>query len=145
MKKSDTPDPAGATASELIDKRIAELGDWRGKVLAKVRALIHEAVPEVIEEWKWRGTPVWSHAGIICTGESYKTYIKLTFAKGASLDDPARLFNASLEGNARRAIDIHEDAKIDEDALKALIVAAAVTNASKKPARPKKPAGDKAQ
>jgi hypothetical protein len=130
--------PSTASASDLIDARIADLGDWRGKTLARMRALIHEAVPEVVEEWKWRGTPVWSHAGIICTGETYKTYVKLTFAKGASLDDPKGLFNSSLEGNTRRAIDIHEDAKIDEAALKALIAAAATLNSVKKPARTKK-------
>ncbi|MAN77354.1 DUF1801 domain-containing protein [Pelagibacterium flavum] len=130
--------PSTASASELIDARIADLGDWRGKTLARVRALIHEAVPEVLEEWKWRGTPVWSHAGIICTGETYKTYVKLTFAKGASLDDPKGLFNSSLDGNTRRAIDIHEDAEIDEAALKALFAAAATLNSLKKPARTKK-------
>ncbi|WP_421952244.1 DUF1801 domain-containing protein [Pelagibacterium sp.] len=138
-RSSDTQAaPSGASASELIDARIADLGDWRGHTLARVRALIHEAVPEVIEEWKWRGTPVWSHAGIICTGETYKTYVKLTFAKGASLDDPRGLFNSSLEGNTRRAIDIHEGAKIDGPALKALIAAAATLNSVKKPARTRK-------
>jgi|TARA_A100001391_G_scaffold119236_2_gene81133 hypothetical protein len=143
MKKSpQTSENTQADATRLIDARIADLGDWRGKALARVRALIHEAVPEVLEEWKWRGTPVWSHAGIICTGETYKTYVKLTFAKGASLDDPKGLFNSSLEGNMRRAIDIHEGAEIDEDAFKALITAAAALNAVKKPARSKKPAKD---
>ncbi|WP_338608253.1 DUF1801 domain-containing protein [Pelagibacterium nitratireducens] len=143
MKKSpQTSENTQADATRLIDARIADLGDWRGKTLARVRALIHEAVPEVLEEWKWRGTPVWSHAGIICTGETYKTYVKLTFAKGASLDDPKGLFNSSLEGNMRRAIDIHEGAEIDEDAFKALISAAAALNAVKKPARSKKPATD---
>lgn len=143
MKKSpQTSENTQADATRLIDARIADLGDWRGKTLARVRALIHEAVPEVLEEWKWRGTPVWSHAGIICTGETYKTYVKLTFAKGASLDDPKGLFNSSLEGNMRRAIDIHEGAEIDEDAFKALISAAAALNAVKKPARSKKPAKD---
>lgn len=143
MKKSpQTSENTQADATSLIDARIADLGDWRGKTLARVRALIHEAVPEVLEEWKWRGTPVWSHAGIICTGETYKTYVKLTFAKGASLDDPKGLFNSSLEGNMRRAIDIHEGAEIDEDAFKALISAAAALNAVKKPARSKKPAKD---
>jgi hypothetical protein len=107
--------------AQLIDARIAELDDWRGETLARVRALIHEADPEVAEEWKWRGVPVWEHDGIICTGETYKAVVKLTFAKGASLDDPAGLFNSSLEGNVRRAIDIHEGEAIDEDALKALI------------------------
>ena len=143
MKKSpQTSENTQADATCLIDARIADLGDWRGKTLARVRALIHEAVPEVLEEWKWRGTPVWSHAGIICTGETYKTYVKLTFAKGASLNDPKGLFNSSLEGNMRRAIDIHEGAEIDEDAFKALISAAAALNAVKKPARSKKPAKD---
>ncbi|HCO55529.1 MAG TPA: hypothetical protein DIT93_10985 [Pelagibacterium sp.] len=143
MKKSpQTSENTQADATRLIDARIADLGDWRGKTLARVRALIHEAVPEVLEEWKWRGTPVWSHAGIICTGETYKTYVKLTFAKGASLNDPKGLFNSSLEGNMRRAIDIHEGAEIDEDAVKALISAAAALNAVKKPARSKKPAKD---
>lgn len=112
-------------ASAAIDEKIAALGDWRGATLAKVRALIHEAVPDVVEEIKWRGTPVWSHNGIICTGETYKAYVKLTFLKGASLPDPAGLFNASLEGNARRAIDIHEDDMPDAKAFKALIEAAA--------------------
>ena len=119
-------------ASELIDERIAELGDWRGKTLAYVRALIHKADPEVVEEWKWRGVPVWSHGGIICTGESYKAVIKLTFANGAALDDPARLFNASLEGNTRRAIDLHENAVIDEAAFIALIRAAVALNTARR-------------
>jgi hypothetical protein len=123
---------AGGTPSDLIDGRIKELGDWRGEMLARVRALIKEADPEVIEEWKWRGVPVWEHAGIICTGETYKSVVKLTFAKGASLDDPSRLFNSSLEGNMRRAIDIPEGGKIDEKALKALIGAAVALNLSKK-------------
>lgn len=118
----------GLTASELISKRIAELGDWRGDTLSRMRTLIHEADPDVVEEWKWRGTPVWSHDGILCTGESYKTIVKLTFAKGASLKDPARLFNSSLEGNVRRAIDIHEDEKVDEAALKALFREAVTVN-----------------
>lgn len=115
-------------ASHLIDVRIAELGDWRGETLARMRALIHEAVPEVIEEWKWRGVPVWSFAGILCTGETYKAVVKLTFAKGASLDDPAKLFNASLEGNTRRAIDIRESETIDAEAFKTLLRAAAELN-----------------
>jgi len=115
-------------ASHLIDVRIAELGDWRGKTLARMRALIHEAVPEGIEEWKWRGVPVWSFAGILCTGETYKAVVKLTFAKGASLDDPAKLFNASLEGNTRRAIDIREGETIDAEAFKTLLRAAAELN-----------------
>jgi hypothetical protein len=117
-----------ASPSRLIDARIKELGDWRGKTLARVRALIKEADPEVIEEWKWRGVPVWSHAGIICTGETYKNVVKLTFLKGASLTDPSSLFNSSLEGNARRAIDIHDGDKLDEKALKALIRAAVALN-----------------
>jgi hypothetical protein len=117
--------------SALIDARIKELGDWRGETLARVRKLIKEADPEVIEEWKWRGVPVWEHAGIICTGETYKAVVKLTFAKGASLKDPSGLFNASLEGNVRRAIDIHEGDKIDEKALKALIRAAVTLNKTK--------------
>ena len=117
--------------SQLIDTRIAELGDWRGETLAHVRALIKQAVPDVVEEWKWRGVPVWERDGIICTGETYKTAVKMTFAKGAALDDPAGLFNSSLEGNVRRAIDIHEGEAIDEDALKALIRAAVALNRSK--------------
>ena len=123
---------AGGSPSALIDGRIKELGDWRGETLARVRALIKQADPEVIEEWKWRGVPVWEHAGIICTGETYKSVVKLTFANGASLDDPSRLFNSSLEGNMRRAIDIPEGGKIDEKALKALIRAAVALNVSKK-------------
>jgi hypothetical protein len=123
---------AGGSPSALIDGRIKELGDWRGEMLARVRALIKQADPEVIEEWKWRGVPVWEHAGIICTGETYKSVVKLTFAKGASLEDPSRLFNSSLEGNMRRAIDIPEGGKIDEKALKALIRAAVALNVSKK-------------
>lgn len=120
-----------ASAAALIDQRIAELGDWRGETLARMRALIHEADPEVVEEWKWMGTPVWSHAGILCTGESYKAVVKLTFAKGAALDDPDRLFNASLDGNTRRAIDLHEGQRIDPDAFKALIRAAIALNTSR--------------
>jgi hypothetical protein len=118
---SDTP-------SQLIDARIKELGDWRGETLARVRMLIKQADPEMVEEWKWRGVPVWSHGGIICTGETYKNVVKMTFAKGASLEDPAGLFNSSLEGNTRRAIDVHEGDKIDEKALKALIRAAVALN-----------------
>ncbi len=118
--------------SRLIDARVKELGDWRGEMLARVRALIKQAAPDVIEEWKWRGVPVWSHGGIICTGETYKSVVKLTFAKGAALDDPSGLFNSSLEGNTRRAIDIHEGDKIDGKALKALIRAAVTLNAQKK-------------
>ncbi|HEX5262419.1 MAG TPA: DUF1801 domain-containing protein [Phenylobacterium sp.] len=116
----------------MIDARIRELGDWRGETLARVRALIKEADPEVVEEWKWRGVPVWSDGGMICTGETYKAVVKLTFAKGAALDDPAGLFNSSLEGSTRRAIDIPEGAKLDEDALKALVRAAVALNRSKK-------------
>jgi hypothetical protein len=120
----------GQSASELIDKRIAELGDWRGEILSRMRKLIKEADPDVVEEWKWRGTPIWSHDGIICTGESYKSIVKLTFIKGASLKDPAKLFNASLDGNARRAIDIHEGEEVDAGAFKALIRAAVAVNTS---------------
>ena len=127
---------AEKTASELIDDRIEELGDWRGKTLARVRKLIKYADPEILEEWKWRGVPVWSHSGQVCTGESYKAIVKLTFAKGASLEDPAGLFNSSLDGNVRRAIDIHEGEKINEAALKRLIRAAVALNlAGKKPAK----------
>lgn len=116
------------SASALIDERIRQLGDWRGKTLARVRKILHEADPEVVEEWKWMGTSVWSHGGIICTGETYKNVVKLTFAKGAALKDPSGLFNSSLDGNVRRAIDIHEGDKIDEPALKALIQAAVALN-----------------
>ena len=134
MKKS-APQKSKSSAepppSQLIDARIAELGDWRGETLARVRALIKEADPEVAETWKWRGVPVWEHAGIICTGETYKAAVKLTFAKGAALADPSGLFNSSLEGNVRRAIDIHEGDKIDEKAFKTLIRAAAALNKSK--------------
>ena len=126
MKKSDaTQDPP---ASALISERIAELGDWRGKTLARMRKLIKEADPDVVEEWKWMGTPVWSHDGIICTGESYKKAVKLTFAKGASLKDPARLFNSSLDGNVRRAIDIHDGEEVDAAAFKALVREAVALN-----------------
>src|ERR1700722_614731 len=120
----------GRSASELISKRIAELGDWRGETLGRVRKLIKEADPEIVEEWKWRGTPVWSHDGIICTGESYKNVVKLTFAKGASLTDPAGLFNASLDGNARRAIDIHEGEDVEAAAFTALVRQAVALNRS---------------
>ncbi len=116
------------SASALIDQRIKELGDWRGKTLAKVREIIREADPEIVEEWKWRGVPVWSHGGIVCTGETYKNHVKMTFAKGAQLQDPASLFNATLDGNAWRAIDIHEGGKVDEAALKDLIRAAVALN-----------------
>jgi len=128
MKKSAAT--KSESPSRLIDARIKELGDWRGKKLSHVRALIKKADPEVVEEWKWRGVPVWSHDGIICTGETYKSVVKLTFAKGASLKDPSGLFNASLEGNTRRAIDIHEGDEIDEDAFKTLIRAVAALNRS---------------
>jgi hypothetical protein len=128
MKKSATA--TGESPSRLIDARIKELDDWRGKMLSRVRALVKQADPEVVEEWKWRGVPVWSHDGIICTGETYKSVVKLTFAKGASLKDPSGLFNSSLEGNVRRAIDIHEDEEIDERAFKTLIRAAAALNRS---------------
>jgi hypothetical protein len=135
MKKADAGEDR--SPSELISNRIAELGDWRGETLGRMRALIKAADPDVVEEWKWMGTPVWSHDGIICTGESYKQVVKLTFQKGASLADPAGLFNASLEGNARRAIDIHEGERIEESAFKALIREAVALNgaAKSKPAR----------
>ena len=120
----------GGTPSQLIDARIKELSDWRGELLSRVRTLIKQADPEAVEEWKWRGVPVWSHAGIICTGETYKNVVKMTFAKGASLEDPSGLFNSSLEGNTRRAIDLHEGDKIDEKALTALIRAAVALNTS---------------
>jgi hypothetical protein len=128
MKKTGASE--GHSASELISKRIAELGDWRGKALARIRKLIKEADSDVVEEWKWMGTPVWSHDGIICTGESYKDKVKLTFAKGASLKDPAHLFNSSLDGNVRRAIDIQEGEALDESAFKALVLEAAALNRS---------------
>ena len=128
MKKNATT--KGESPSRLIDARIEELDDWRGKTLSQVRALIKEADPEVVEEWKWRGVPVWSHDGLICTGETYKSVVKLTFFRGASLEDPSKLFNSSLEGNARRAIDFHEGDEIDEDAFKTLIRAAAALNRS---------------
>jgi hypothetical protein len=129
MKKGATT--KGESPSRLIDARIRELDDWRGRTLAHVRALIKQADPEVVEQWKWRGVPVWEHDGIICTGETYKSVVKLTFAKGASLKDPSRLFNSSLEGNVRRAIDLHEGDEIDEDAFQTLIRAAAALNSSK--------------
>ena len=136
---SETPDAGqGSSAAELISKRIAELGDWRGDTLGTMRKLIHAADPDVIEEWKWMGTPVWSHDGIVCTGESYKDKVKLTFAKGASLNDPARLFNASLDGNVRRAIDIHEREAVDQDAFQALIGEAVALNSADKAKRSKK-------
>jgi hypothetical protein len=130
MKKSAASQ--GQSAPELISKRIAELGDWRGETLGRMRKLIKEAVPDVVEEWKWMGTPIWSREGIICTGESYKHVVKLTFAKGASLKDPARLFNASLDGNVRRAIDIHEGEAVDESAFKTLVRQALAINRSGK-------------
>jgi hypothetical protein len=133
MKKSATT--KGTSPSRLIDARIKELNDWRGKTLAHVRALIKQADPDVVEEWKWRGVPVWYHDGMICTGETYKSVVKLTFAKGASLKDPSGLFNSSLEGNVRRAIDIHEGEEIDEDAFKMLIRAAATLNKLKRSSR----------
>jgi hypothetical protein len=120
------------SASKFIDEKIQELGDWRGKMLARVRAIIHQADPEIVEEWKWMGTPVWSHGGIVCTGETYKKVVKLTFAKGAALKDPSKLFNSSLEGNVRRAIDIHEGEKVDAAALKDLIRAAVALNLKSK-------------
>lgn len=129
-KTGATEEEEAGSASQLIDARIKELSDWRGETLARVRALIKQADPDVIEEWKWRGVPVWSHGGIICTGETYKSVVKMTFAKGASLEDPSGLFNASLEGNTRRAIDVHEGDRIDEKALKALICAAVDVNTS---------------
>jgi hypothetical protein len=136
MSKQPTTGLAETSPSQLIDARIEELNDWRGETLARVRSLIKEAAPEAVEEWKWRGVPVWSHGGILCTGETYKTAVKLTFAKGAALEDPKGLFNSSLEGNTRRAIDIHEGEPIDEGALKALMRAAAALNTSTTAARP---------
>lgn len=137
MKKEEE---GGGSASQLIEARIKELSDWRGETLARVRTLIKQADPEVVEEWKWRGVPVWSHAGIICTGETYKNVVKMTFAKGASVEDPSGLFNSSLEGNTRRAIDFHEGDRIDEQALKALIHAAVALNTSVRAAARTKPA-----
>jgi hypothetical protein len=130
MKKPDASE--SQSASDLITQRIADLGDWRGETLSRMRKLIQQADPGVVEEWKWMGTPVWSHDGIICTGESYKNMVKLTFAKGASLKDPARLFNSSLDGNVRRAIDIHEGEKVDASAFKALVREAVALNSSRK-------------
>jgi hypothetical protein len=129
MAKADAT--TDESPSRQIDERIKELGDWRGETLARIRALIHQAEPNVVETWKWRGVPVWEHNGILCTGETYKSIVKLTFAKGAALDDPSGLFNSSLEGNTRRAIDIHEGETIDADALKALVHGAAALNAAK--------------
>jgi hypothetical protein len=135
MKKPEST--AGLSPSELIDQRIAELGDWRGQTLGRMRQLIKEADPEVVEEWKWMGTPTWSHEGILCTGESYQAKVKLTFAKGASLEDPAKLFNASLDGNVRRAIDIGEGEQVDAEAFKTLVRAAVALNAAGVKAKPK--------
>jgi hypothetical protein len=129
MKKSGSQN--SKSPSQLIDARIKELGDWRGKILSRLRALVKEADPEVVEEWKWRGVPVWSHDGLICTGETYKSVVKMTFAKGAALKDPSGLFNSSLDGNTRRAIDFHEGEKINEKALKTLVRAAVTLNKSK--------------
>ena len=136
MKKSGSTE--GLSASELIDKRIADLADWRGETLSRMRKLIQEADPDVVEEWKWMGTPVWSHDGIICTGESYKSVVKLTFAKGASLKDPTKLFNSSLDGNTRRAIDIHEGEEVDAAAFGALIRAGVALNTSGAKAKPRR-------
>jgi hypothetical protein len=122
---------SSASPSQLIDQRIEELGDWRGELLGRLRSLVREADPDIVEEWKWRGVPVWSHDGIVCTGETYKNVVKMTFAKGASLEDPSRLFNSSLEGNTRRAIDFHEGEQVDEEALKALVRAAVAFNESR--------------
>ena len=148
MKKSTsaaTKAKATTSPSQLIDARIKELGDWRGETLARIRTLINQAVPGVVEEWKWRGVPVWEHHGIICTGETYKDYVKTTFARGAALDDPSGLFNSSLEGNARRAIDFHKGARINEKAFKALVRAAADLNTSKKAAPRAAPAKKKSK
>src|ERR1700743_3766241 len=137
MTKAAREDNNGESPSKLIDARIAELGDWRGKTLARIRKLIKEADPDVVEEWKWRGVPVWYHDGMICTGETYKNVVKMTFAKGASLKDPSGLFNASLDGNTRRAIDFRDGDKVDEEALKALICAAVALNTSSAAPLPK--------
>ena len=137
-KTSSATKTDGASPSRMIDGRIKELGDWRGETLGRIRGLIKDADPDVVEEWKWRGVPVWEHDGIICTGETYKAVVKMTFAKGAALDDPAGLFNSSLDGNVRRAIDIREGEKINEKALKALIRAAVELNASKAKKKPAK-------
>jgi hypothetical protein len=136
MNKSDSTEDQ--SASELIDQKITELADWRGETLSRMRKLIKDADPDVVEEWKWRGTPVWSHDGIICTGESYKSIVKLTFAKGAALDDPAKLFNSSLDGNVRRAIDIHEGEEVDPGAFQALILSAIALNTSTAKAKPRR-------
>ena len=139
MKKPVPPEPASA----LIDERIKQLGDWRGNTLARVREILRQADPEIVEEWKWRGTPVWSHAGIVCTGETYKNVVKMTFAKGAALKDPFGLFNSSLDGNVRRAIDIHEGDRIDEAALKNLVRAAVALNLMAKSKPKPRPASSK--
>ena len=131
MKRTSASASGSGSASKRIDERIAELGDWRGRMLSRLRTLVKQADPEVVEEWKWRGVPVWSHDGILCTGETYKSVVKMTFAKGAALKDPSRLFNASLDGNTRRAIDFHEGDEIDEKALEALVRAAVTLNRSK--------------
>jgi hypothetical protein len=131
MKKRSGSPQKSQSASRLIDARIEQLGDWRGRMLSRLRALVKQADPEVVEEWKWRGVPVWSHDGLICTGETYKSVVKMTFAKGAALKDPSRLFNSSLDGNTRRAIDFHEGEKIDEQALKTLLRAAVALNKSR--------------
>ena len=136
-KKKTPAGISGDAASALIDKRIAELADWRGETLGRMRALIHDAVPDVVEEWKWMGTPIWSKGGIICTGETYKSVVKLTFAKGASLKDAKKLFNSSLEGNVRRAIDIREGEEVDAAAFKALVKEAVAVNLAMKSAKPK--------
>lgn len=138
-KKAGAKDAGAASPAKMIDGRIKELGDWRGETLARVRGLIKDSDPDVVEEWKWRGVPVWEHDGIICTGETYKAVVKMTFAKGAALDDPAGLFNSSLEGNVRRAIDIREGETINEKALKALIRAAVALNGAKKKPAKKRP------
>ena len=140
MKRSD-PAQEGESATQLISRRIAELGDWRGETLGRIRALITEADPDIVEEWKWMGTPVWSHDGIVCTGETYKNVVKMTFARGASLNDPSGLFNSSLDGNTRRAIDIHEGEEIDASALVALVRAAVALNVSSRKAAPRKRGG----
>ena len=137
-KNSSTTKTDGASPSRMIDGRIKELGDWRGEMLGRIRGLIKDADPDVVEEWKWRGVPVWEHDGIICTGETYKAVVKMTFAKGAALDDPAGLFNSSLDGNVRRAIDIHEGEELDKSAFKALVREAAALNTSGKSKPPKK-------
>ncbi len=148
MKKSQgaaTKAKATASPSKLVDAKIKELGDWRGETLAKIRALIHQAVPDVVEEWKWRGVPIWEHSGIICTGETYKEYVKATFAKGAALDDPSGLFNSGLGGGTRRAIDFRQGDKINEKAFKALVRDAAALNTSKRAAAGSAPAKKKAK